>query len=637
MGNISRSRWAAIGAAVAVTLGAGGLVGVNAAGSASSLIPINPARILDTRSSDRVGSLDVAGASDPYRLKVAGVSGIPSTGVTGVSLNVTAVDTQSNDYGGFVTVYPCASTSSTRPDVSNLNFRSGQTLANSVTVPVSDDGYICFYVYGTAHLLADANGYYTESASGGTVDAYTKAESDARYITEVDAYTKTESDARYITEEDAYTKTESDARYITEEDAYTKTESDARYITEEDAYTKTESDARYITEEDAYTKAESDERYAALGESNIIESIILDRNETSFSSTPALDLTSAGLPVLAVARKSIASTNPLFPDVLEMKLVFCEVISCAGDTNTVIDLGLPGAALPELKLTSGEAPVLTYATVDGNFLTRCSTTDCSGGISSPITLSDQAVAAHLQLDSNDLAAIAWVDGSDNLQFTKCENVECSSRQSNTVATGAESSNSDSMALAIPPSGNPILAYAAGADYLEVRLIYCNDAFCAGGDENVVTIDADALPENGLDLALNAGGLPVVTYVDSNEKISIIICQNADCSNKTDATSIAVGDRPTIAIDNSGSAHVAFLETYTRVTEVDPGVSSSSVEIDRLSAIRCGDAECTWIALDQTWPGVINFDGSIHSAIASDGTLFVSTIDRSLNAKLTRLP
>ncbi|MGB1645483.1 MAG: hypothetical protein ACPHES_10340, partial [Ilumatobacteraceae bacterium] len=101
MRNISRSRWAAIGAAVAVTLGAGGLVGVNAAGSASSLVPINPARILDTRSSDRVGSLDVVGASDPYRLKVAGVSGIPSTGVTGVSLNVTAVDTQSNDYGGF--------------------------------------------------------------------------------------------------------------------------------------------------------------------------------------------------------------------------------------------------------------------------------------------------------------------------------------------------------------------------------------------------------------------------------------------------------------------------------------------------------------------------------------------------------
>ena len=161
MTSLVRSRWAAIGAAVAVTLGAGGLISVNASGSTSSLVPITPERILDTRSGDRVGSLDTAGASDPYRLKVTGTADIPATGVTGVSLNVTAVDTQTNDFGGFVSVYPCASVSTTKPDVSNMNFGSGQTIANAVTVPISADGYICLYVYGTAHLLVDANGYYT--------------------------------------------------------------------------------------------------------------------------------------------------------------------------------------------------------------------------------------------------------------------------------------------------------------------------------------------------------------------------------------------------------------------------------------------------------------------------------------------
>ena len=160
-----RSRWAAIGAAVAVTLGAGGLISVNAANETSSLVPITPARILDTRSGDRVGSLDTAGASDPYRLKVVGTDGIPTSGVTGVSLNVTAVDTRTNDYGGFVSVYPCAAVSSAKPDVSNMNFGSGQTIANAVTVPVSADGHICLYVYGTAHLLVDANGYYTQTST----------------------------------------------------------------------------------------------------------------------------------------------------------------------------------------------------------------------------------------------------------------------------------------------------------------------------------------------------------------------------------------------------------------------------------------------------------------------------------------
>ena len=165
MTSLIRSRWAAIGAAVAVTLGAGGLISVNASDSTSSLVPITPERILDTRSADRVGSLDTAGSSDPYRLKITGAKGIPATGVTGVSLNVTAVETQTNDFGGFVAVYPCASVSTTKPDVSNMNFGSGQTIANAVTVPVSADGHICLYVYGTAHLLVDANGYYETTES----------------------------------------------------------------------------------------------------------------------------------------------------------------------------------------------------------------------------------------------------------------------------------------------------------------------------------------------------------------------------------------------------------------------------------------------------------------------------------------
>ena len=56
----------------------------------------------------------------------------------------------------YVTVYPCGS----RPDASNLNFVSGQTIPNSVIAPVSANGEVCFYVYGTAHLLADVSGCF---------------------------------------------------------------------------------------------------------------------------------------------------------------------------------------------------------------------------------------------------------------------------------------------------------------------------------------------------------------------------------------------------------------------------------------------------------------------------------------------
>jgi len=33
-------------------------------------------------------------------------------------------------------------------------------VANGVIVPVSSDGRVCFYVYGTAHLIADINSYF---------------------------------------------------------------------------------------------------------------------------------------------------------------------------------------------------------------------------------------------------------------------------------------------------------------------------------------------------------------------------------------------------------------------------------------------------------------------------------------------
>ena len=115
-----------------------------------------PARLLDTRTSGiKVGKTDGTGTA--YDLTVAGVSGVPSTGVAAVAMNVTVVDGEAADVGGYVTVYPCG----TRPNSSNLNFVNGQTVPNAVIAPLSASGHVCFYVYGKAHLLADVSGYFT--------------------------------------------------------------------------------------------------------------------------------------------------------------------------------------------------------------------------------------------------------------------------------------------------------------------------------------------------------------------------------------------------------------------------------------------------------------------------------------------
>ena len=117
-----------------------------------------PARLLDTRTSgNKVGKTD--GTGTPYELTVAGVSGVPGSGVVAVAMNVTVVDGEATDVGGYVTVYPCG----TRPNSSNLNFVNGQTVPNAVIASVSAAGKVCFYVYGKAHILADVSGYFDSS------------------------------------------------------------------------------------------------------------------------------------------------------------------------------------------------------------------------------------------------------------------------------------------------------------------------------------------------------------------------------------------------------------------------------------------------------------------------------------------
>jgi len=93
------------------------------------------------------------GPGSAYELQVSGQGGLPAPGIA-AALNVTVVDGQAGNSGGFVTVYPCGE----RPDASNLNFVSGQTIPNLAIAPVSASGKVCFYVYGRAHLLADVSG-----------------------------------------------------------------------------------------------------------------------------------------------------------------------------------------------------------------------------------------------------------------------------------------------------------------------------------------------------------------------------------------------------------------------------------------------------------------------------------------------
>jgi hypothetical protein len=122
----------------------------------SGFSAVTPIRIMNTRGGAKVGN--AAGTGAPFVLKVTGQGGVPASGVAAVVLNVTVTQSENPTLGGgFVTVYPC---DKPRPDASNLNFVTDQTVPNAVIAPVSANGEVCFYVYGTTHLLADVSGAF---------------------------------------------------------------------------------------------------------------------------------------------------------------------------------------------------------------------------------------------------------------------------------------------------------------------------------------------------------------------------------------------------------------------------------------------------------------------------------------------
>ncbi len=118
-----------------------------------------PVRLVDTRESWSTPNVKLQPdqvVTVPFR----GLAGIPAN-ATAVALNVTATEATAT---GFVSITPSGVTPGT---TSSLNLTPGQTVANSVVVPLGPDGAINVLSQGGTHLVIDLAGWF-EPASTAT-------------------------------------------------------------------------------------------------------------------------------------------------------------------------------------------------------------------------------------------------------------------------------------------------------------------------------------------------------------------------------------------------------------------------------------------------------------------------------------
>ncbi len=120
------------------------------------LVPLDPARLLDTRDSATIDgafrNLGPLPGGNTIEVQIAGRGGVPATDVDAAVLNVGALTPQGE---GFLTIYPCGAL----PNASSLNYTTGDNIPNEIIAKLSPTGTVCIYTYATTGLITDVAGY----------------------------------------------------------------------------------------------------------------------------------------------------------------------------------------------------------------------------------------------------------------------------------------------------------------------------------------------------------------------------------------------------------------------------------------------------------------------------------------------
>jgi beta-lactam-binding protein with PASTA domain len=119
----------------------------------SSFVPLFPARLRDTRTTTQVHPGGVVA------VPVVGVAA--PLGAVGAVFNVTVTNPQDS---GFVTAYAC---DETRPLASNLNYVTGQTVANLAMLGLGKSGSLCLFSSAATDVVVDITGYFVPNGNGG--------------------------------------------------------------------------------------------------------------------------------------------------------------------------------------------------------------------------------------------------------------------------------------------------------------------------------------------------------------------------------------------------------------------------------------------------------------------------------------
>jgi len=487
-----RTRWAAIGAACAVTLGGGtfGVVrAVQTSGERATYVPVSPARILDTRTD--VGAVDIVDAT-PVLLTVTG--NVPTTkgprtivpaGASGVVVNITAVNPSVN---GFVSLRPGDTTG--EPDVSTLNVTAGGIFPNGATITLPTSGgsagqvQIWFEGDGTGgrtDMLVDVVGYYTDHNH------------DDRYYTETEVNTALAGKANsrdLLPIPAGSTPTTVDAPGNTGFDTSIAIGVNGfPVISYRDA---TNGDLRVAACANVTCSTATTTTVDAPGNTGYDTSIAIGTN---------------GFPVIS------------YRDVTngDLRVAACADVTCstAATTLRIVDATGNTGAYTSIAIGVNGFPVISYRDVTNGDLrvAACADVTCSTAATTLRTVDatgDTGFFTSIAIGTNGFPVISYFDNTNvDLRVAACANVTCSTATTTTVDPSLFTGYDTSIAIGV--NGFPVISYRDGSN-ADLRVAACANATCSTA--TTTTVDATGDTGNNTSIAIGVNGSPVISYYDA---------------------------------------------------------------------------------------------------------------------------
>jgi hypothetical protein len=506
-----RTRWAAIGAACAVTLGGSTLGIVQASvssGDRAVYVPITPVRVLDTRSD--VGVATVQDAT-PALLTVTGSiatttgqQNVVPTGASSVVINVTAINPTSD---GFVSLRPGDATGA--PAVSTLNVTVGGTFPNGATITLPTSG-------GSAGQIQIW--YEAYAATGGTTDLL---------IDVVGYYTNHNHDDRY----------------------YTETEVDTALASKADA------------SELASKANTSDVNTAIAGKANISDLTSGLASKASVSDLTSgladkADITSLMAPIVPSLPITLDSTgsvgfysaitigidgNPVisyYDDTNgDLKVAACNNPTCTDSDNTTIDSNSTGfGQFTSIAIGTNGNPIISYADATNGDLkvAACNNPTCTTSTNTIIDSNgDVGYFTSITIGTNGNPIISYLDATNfDLKVAACNNPTCTDSDNTTIDSNSTGFGQFT-SIAIGTNGNPIISYYDLTNS-DLKVAACNNPTCTDSDNYTLDNAGDVGAYTSITIGTN--GNPIISYTDAtSDDLKVAACNNPTCTTSTNST------------------------------------------------------------------------------------------------------